>query len=87
MAFTILYKEKTVFGNKRIVTGFYGNTAGSTGGTINTELDRVENLFLTPATSTPAQAHVWNISGPSTNGDVVIVTPANEYGNFMAIGL
>ncbi|MCG3177331.1 MAG: hypothetical protein MOGMAGMI_02303 [Candidatus Omnitrophica bacterium] len=86
MAFTHT-KEKTVFGNKRIVTGVYTNDGGSTGGNIVTGLSQVEAVFLQPkGSSILANQPVVNEALPLNGGDVTIVTTADEIGSFIAIG-
>lgn len=86
MAFTHT-SEKTVFGNKRIVTGVYTNTSGSTGGNIVTGLSQVDAVFLQPkGSSILANQPVVNEALPLNGGDVTIVTTADEIGSFIAVG-
>ena len=72
---------------KRIL-GTYVNTAGSTGGTINTGLSVVKHMFLQPQGTTVVSMPTVNGTFPITvaNGAVVIVTNANETGAWEAIG-
>lgn len=87
MAFTHTTDNKTVFGNKRIVTGVYTSADGSTGGDIVTGLNTVEHVFLQPkGTSVATNQSVVNETLPLASGTVTIVTDANQVGSFMAIG-
>lgn len=79
--------EKTVFGNKRIVTGVYTNTGGSTGGDIATGLSQVDAVFLQPKGSAIlANQPVVNEAFPLNGGAVTVVTTADEIGTFIAVG-
>lgn len=88
MAFAITELTTNVFGNKKVVTGVYTNTASGTGGEVKTGLSRVEGFFLAVKdTSTSAAMPVYNETLPLGSGNVTIVTTADEIGNFIAIGI
>ncbi len=91
MAFTVVVNsspQKTVFGNKRIVSGTWVNDGGSTGGAIATGLALCEQLIpvLTGA-SAGALAPSVNETLPKAAGSVTIVTNANDAGNWIAWGI
>jgi len=80
-------KIQNVFGNKKVVTGVYTNTASSTGGEVDTGLSVVEAFFLTPkGSAVSSDQSVFNETLPLNSGDVTIVTTADEVGSFVAIG-
>lgn len=91
MAFQFEILDKTVFGNKRVVFGWYENDGGSTGGEIATELDRLLYISLTPINGSAATA-IIDATAYSSPEDIVdpnvtILTTANSAGLFMAVGL
>lgn len=91
MAFNYEVIDKTVFGNKRVAFGYYFNDGGSTGGEIETGLDSLSFISLTPIHTTNATA-VIDATAYSSPADVVdpvvtILTTANSNGLFMAVGL
>ncbi len=87
MAFSYAIKNKTVFGDKRVVIGTYANAGGTTGGDIVTSLSRVLHIELQVTKNAVTNAHVVNETMPlDTSGTVTIVTGADEGGTFMAIG-
>lgn len=87
MAFTVHAVRQTVFGDRRVVGGFYENDAGSTGGVINTGLDRCEIMTLQPIAAAVTAAHVISTATAPYSPDPIIITGANEGGFFMAYGL
>lgn len=87
MAFTFNIQGRSVFGDKKVVYGTFSNTAGSTGGDINTGLNSCENITLQHTGATVvASAPVVNETVPVTGGAVTIVTVADTSGTFTAIG-
>ena len=88
-AFSSTVSENTVFGNKRIVIGTYSSAdgLGTTGGDIETGLNRVDILVLQPhGSSVATNAPVTNETFPLESGDVTIVTDASQTGYFWAVG-
>lgn len=90
MAFTSNVTYQNVVGNERELRGTYTNTGGSTGGDIRTGLGEVRSLTLQPkGAAVSADASVVNETFPLVNqyGDVTIVTPADEDGEWIAKGI
>jgi len=84
MAFAAAVTGRTVFGNKRVHYGTYGN---STGGDIDTGLRSCENIQLTNKGS--AVDTGWaavNESLPCAGSAVTIVHDSGSTGYWMAIG-
>lgn len=87
MAFTSTKQYSTVAGDRTWVVGTFANTAGSTGGEIETGLKDVDSIQLSHAGSAVvASAPVANETFPIQGGDVTIVTVADTSGTFLAIG-
>lgn len=89
MAFTdaIITEGTTVFGNKKVVYGTFSNDSGSTGGEVETGLDRVDAFLMShTGSSVVASAPVANETFPLGSGDVTIVTVADTAGVWIAIG-
>lgn len=88
MAFSYEVTDKTIFGNKRVMLGYYINsTAGDTGGAIDTGLDQVQYVTFTPATVTTTPPRLSSTTLPTTSGSITLATGAGDDGYFMAIGL
>lgn len=79
MAFTTTARS-TVFGDLRVVTGTYTNTAGSTGGAITTGLGAIFYSSATSATATPSVVVV------NSGGTATVTTTANQTGTFIIMG-
>jgi len=90
MAFSYTIVRRSVYGNMKIVAGTYSNNSSSTGGTISTNLRRVEHITLTPnAADAVAAQHAVDsdtTTMPVDSGDVAIATGADEGGTFIAFG-
>jgi len=87
MVFTSTDTDRGVRGNKRVVTGTYTNTGGSTGGEIVTGLKRIEHLSLVQTgAAVTTGAPVANETFPLDSGDVTIVTDADADGIWEAVG-
>lgn len=90
MAFTSTIMNNSVpniVGVKKIVTGTFANTAGSTGGDVLTGLRRVESFEMThTGSAVVASAPVANESFPTATGDITIVTVADTAGVWTAYG-
>jgi hypothetical protein len=87
MAFSSKITVQNVDGNKRIMIGTYTNTAGSTGGDINTGMHKCDLLYLQPmgsavGTNYPVVNEVFPVAGNA----VTIVTDADQDGYWFAIG-
>jgi hypothetical protein len=88
MAFISAITEKTVFGNKRIHKGTFENTGGSTGGDIETGLQRVDFIHLQHSgASAVASAPAVNETLPLVGGAVTIVTTGDADGYWSAEGV
>ena len=75
-------------GNKRVVSGTYVNTGGSTGGEILTGLRRIETITLTQTgAAVTTGAPVANETFPLDDGDVTIVTDADADGTWRVEGI
>jgi len=85
MAFSYDVRRQTVFGNVRVVGGGYISDSGSTGGDIETGLDRVELMFFMPNGVATTTYPVVN--GDPSGGVVTVVTEANQGGGWIAFGL
>lgn len=81
-------EQPLVVGRKKIVYGTFTNTLGSTGGNIDTGLDRVDKMFLQHiGAAVVAAKPAVNESFPYHTGNAVtIVTTADADGIWMAIG-
>ena len=80
--------QNTIFGNKRIASGTWTNTGGSTGGAIATGLALAEQVILQlTGASAGALAPSVNETLPKAAGSVTIVSNANDTGNWIAIGI
>lgn len=87
MAFTSTILSRTVFGNKVVSYGTYTSTGGSTGGNIDTGINVVEMMLLTPkGTSVGTNESVVNETYPVAGSAVTIVTDSNQAGYWFAIG-
>lgn len=87
-AFSIESDGMEVWGKRKVVFGTYTNTAGSTGGEVETGLSRVEGIFLQPTgTAVSTNANAANETFPLDKGEVTIVTDANEDGLWIAVGI
>lgn len=89
MAFTNAIVGRTIVGNKRMHWGTYTNTAGFTGGDIDTGLKSCDHIELQP-TGTAVDANTptvnENLSGPINGAAVTIVTTADADGSWIAFG-
>jgi hypothetical protein len=87
MAFAFTITSQTYFGNKKVIKGTFANTAGSTGGDINTGLTNCESIVLQhTGAAVVASAPVANETFPVAGGAVTIVTVADTAGLFEAHG-
>lgn len=87
MAFAFTIVEQSYEGNKRVVRGTFANTAGSTGGDINTGLTNCTSILLQhTGAAVVASAPVANETFPVAGGAVTIVTVADTAGHFEAKG-
>ena len=76
-----------IVGVKKIVTGTFSNTSGSTGGDINTGLRRVEFMKVQHTGSAVVQTDpVVNESFPTSTGDITVVTSPDADGIWFAYG-
>jgi len=91
MAFTSTITETSVFGNKRVAYGTFTNTSGSTGGDIDTGLNRVDIMHLqttgspAPASSSPSINETFPLASAIASA-VTIVTVADAVGVWIAYG-
>lgn len=86
-AFAYTVEDKTVFGNKRVHTGTYTPSGGSTGGDIVTGLNHVDFISLqTTGSAVSADHPSANETFPLASGTVTIVTTANKAGIWLAVG-
>lgn len=87
MTFTSTVTHKSVAGDVCVVYGTYVNDGGSTGGNINTNIDRCLFIKLQPTGSGAQLLHPSaNESFPCDGKAVTVVTNANEVGTWIAIG-
>lgn len=88
MAFSSSISEANrVFGSKSVTWGTFVNTAGSTGGDIDTGLKSCEFIYLQySGTAVVTEAPVVNETLPITGNAITIVTTANADGYWFAIG-
>ena len=87
MAFTSAKTGFTVEGNNRMAYGTYTNTAGSTGGNIDTGLPLCDMIILQPnGAAVSANANAVNETLPVAGAAVTIVTDADEDGYWIAFG-
>lgn len=88
MAFTVTVIDRTVMGNKRVVTGAFVNDGGSVGGEVTTGLQRIDSFQITPkGSAVHTGAPAVDETLPLYSGDVTIVTDANVSGYFRAEGV
>lgn len=80
MAFTYTIEAGSK-GDRKTVRGTYTNTAGSTGGTIDTGFVYIDSVFTDDGTQS-ATTNKIAISG----GTITLTTVANETGNWEATG-
>lgn len=75
-------------GRKKVTHGTFTNTAGSTGGNIDTGLDKVDHIKLQyTGSAVIATAPAINETMPSENGSAMtIVTTADADGIWKAVG-
>jgi len=86
MAFSSTITETTVFGNKRVAFGTFTGDGGSTGGEIETGLDRVDMIHLQQSGSSAVNATSINETLPLASGDVTVVTAPDMVGFWIAYG-
>lgn len=87
MTFASAISGRTVIGNKRKHWGTYTNTAGGTGGDIDTGLVMCENInFTVKSSSAVTSVPGLNETLPIAGSAVTIVTASNEVGYWEAIG-
>lgn len=88
MAFTTAITQRpTAIGNKRMSAGTFANGGGSTGGDIDTGLNRCEAIWLQhTGAAVSADAPVVNETLPVAGSAVTIVTTADTSGNWIAMG-
>lgn len=89
MAFasTIDRNVQNTVGDRKVVTGTYASTGGSTGGNIDTGLEWCDFISLQSKGSAVAtNAPVVNETLPVAGNAVTIVTDADETGNWIAYG-
>lgn len=88
MAFTSTVSgTPIVVGNRKHTEGTYTNTAGSTGGNIDTGLGVCESITLQPnASAVATNETVVNATLPTAGSSIAIVTDANQAGYWRAKG-
>ena len=90
MAFTTTINNNgvpNIVGTKKIVTGTFTNTGGSTGGDIDTGLKLVEFFDAKPTgASVTANEITLNETFPASTNEITIVTGANVDGVWIAYG-
>ena len=88
MAFaSTITQRPTAMGNKRISAGTFTSDGGSTGGDINTGLNRCEAIWLQhTGAAVTTDAPSVNETLPVAGSAVTIVTTANALGNWIAMG-
>lgn len=99
MGFSFIVTRRLLLGDCKVVYGTYANDSGSTGGAIETQLKVLENFTLTPIAAAVA-TDVSTVNGTLTQagnkkvivttspqGDITIVTPANQSGFWTAYGV
>lgn len=87
MAFSSTVIDRTVFGDKRIVTGTFDGS-GVTTGDVATGLSRVEAFMVTSVGSAiVADSPTVNETLPLAGGDVSLIFTSGKAGNWMAIGI
>lgn len=88
MAFSSVITEKFIAGDHRVHYGTFTNTAGSTGGNIDTGLKNAHHVVLThTGTGVVASAPVVNETLPIDGSAITIVTTADADGIWIAWGL
>lgn len=86
-AFAYSIERRGVMGSMKFVSGTFTPSDGSTGGDIETGLNKVYHITLQHTDSSVVEsAPVVNETLPLSSGDVTIVTVANSPGTFFAIG-
>lgn len=87
MAFSSTILKKYIFGNRRYHTGTW-NSAGATGGDIDTGLKRIEiGDAWHKGTAVEADTAVVNETFPLASGSMTIVATSGDTGYWEAIGL
>jgi hypothetical protein len=99
MVFSFIVTRRLLLGDCKVIYGTYANDSGSTGGPIETEIKALENFTLTPIAAAVA-TDVSTVNGTLTQagnkkvivtttsqGNVIIVTPANQSGFWCAFGV
>jgi len=90
MAFTVILNNtdnQGVVGDLRYVRGTYVNDGGSAGGVINTGLQSVHHVQVTPlGTVAQASTPTFNNTFPTVGGNVTVITTANTSAQFTAYG-
>lgn len=88
MAFAYTVDEiKEYMGTKKVASGTFTNTGGSTGGDIATGLLEVDDIYLQhTGSAVVASAPVVNETLPNGPGDITIVTVADTAGTWKAFG-
>ena len=87
MTFTSTVLKKYVFGNRRVHVGSW-DSAGVTGGDIDTKLKRVEYATIVhKGTAVTTATAVINETFPLASGSVTVVATAGDAGYWLAIGL
>ena len=97
--FSYIVTRMDVSGTAKRVYGTYSSSDGATGGVIETQLRSLENFIITPiATAVVSDVSVLNgtlevaggkkiIALNTPQGNVTIVTPANQSGFWTAYGV
>lgn len=79
--------EVQIQGTKRVYTGTYTCSGGSTGGDIVTPLTRVTDFSIKPdGAAVDADCPTFNETLPLSSGTVTIVTTADSTGRWRAEG-
>jgi len=87
MAFSSTVTDTSVFGDRKVVYGTFTNSGGSTGGDIDTGMDRVDFISLqVKGSSVVSDVPVVNETLPCSGNAVTVVTTANAIGYWFAIG-
>ena len=87
MTFTSAITNQTVFGDKKVHSGTFTNSAGGTGGDIVTGLKICEFISLqAKSAAVVANAPVVNEALPIAGSAITIVTDGELTGNWFAFG-
>ena len=86
MAFAATIVGRTVFGNKRILTGTFVNTSNTAGGDITTGFKVCDFLTLQSTNSASAVIHSVTETFPVDGGVVTVATTADVSGVWFAYG-